>query len=151
MRYRENQSRNSLSIAPKGGTILNKLKLSITETVSEKLFRSSQIVSSYKFEKKKFEERDVTVTGTEIMVEEDLELEKEMEEIKLDELRTKGVGRIVDRMIAEAIREGKFENIEGKGKKLEEDYFSAHLSSQDPLQRKLQSIMKDEGFIPGLI
>jgi hypothetical protein len=52
-------------------------------------------------------------------------------------------------MIAEAIREGKFENIEGKGKKLEEDYFAAHLSSQDPLQRKLQSLMKDEGFIPG--
>lgn len=82
------------------------------------------------------------------MAEQDLELEKEMEDIKLDELRTKGVARIVDRMISEAIRDGKFNDIEGKGKKLEEDYYSAHLSSQDPLERKLQSLMKDEGFLP---
>ncbi len=42
--------------------------------------------------------------------------EKEMEEIKRDEIRTKGVGRLVDKLIAEAMRDGKFHVVQGKGK-----------------------------------
>ena len=100
-RFSARRGRGSLLAAPRG--IFQKLKLNVKKDLETRLNSSRD----YMFEKLKSVERPVESTGREMMTQEHMELEREMQELKLEELRTKGVGRMVDKLISEAVRDGK--------------------------------------------
>lgn len=99
-RFSKRRGMGSLLAAPRG--IFQKLKLNVKMELGDRLAASRD----YIFEKAKSAERPVEATGRAVTTQEQLELEREMEELKLEELRAKGVGRMVDSLISDAIREG---------------------------------------------
>lgn len=142
----EGSGKKNLLGGPRG--ILSRSVLNVKESIGDALFGAKVKISDYRVERERHKARPPEVTGREMQSAEDAMLAKEMEQIKLDEIRQKGVGRLVEKLIAEAVRGGKFQNLAGKGRPLEEDYYEAHLSTANPLERKLKAIMKDEGLVP---
>lgn len=111
-RFSKRRGMGSLIAAPRG--IFQKLKLNLKADLSDRIASSRD----YVFEKAKSSDRPVEATGRNVMTPEQIQLEQEMDELKREDLRTKGVGRMVDSLIAEAIREGKFSSPSGKGQPL---------------------------------
>lgn len=183
---RHGDVKKQLGSAPR--SILHKSSLksrsnSGATSVAEKLLDSKLEALSYKTdhglwggEEGGGEGRAVEVTGKEVASVEELALEKEMEELKRSDLRVKGVSRMVDRMIGEALKRsdadmkqrgvnvsgddvqkkttttakvGVFEDVDGlKGKPLVADYYDTHLALGDQLERRLQRMLRDEGIVP---
>lgn len=99
-RFAQRRGMGSLLAAPRG--IFQKLRLNAKQSVEDRIARSKD----YLYDKLKSNERPVETTGRDLMTSDELAMEKEMEELKMEELRTKGVGRMVDKLISEAVRDG---------------------------------------------
>jgi hypothetical protein len=136
----------ALLAAPRG--IWQKTTLAVREALSDRIMRVRSGLGDAAITKFKSEARPVEATGAQLTTAEELELEREMADLKLDELRTKGVSRMVDKLISDAMRDGKFHIVPGKGQKIPEDYYEAHLATGSLLERKLMEKLKDGGYEP---
>lgn len=147
---------------PRG--ILSRGTLRVVETALSRLSTARDVVADAMLKRARSEARPPEVTGTSLVSAEmqgmhallcvccicltlSSGLQEEMDELKREEMRAKGVNRLVDRLVSEALRSGEFTS-ELKGKPLPEDYYDAHLAATPSLERKLQAIMIDNGVLP---
>ncbi len=148
---------------PRG--ILHRGTLRVIESAVSRLASARDVVADAMLKRAKSVARAPEVTGTALLSEEmkgELHcvlvcmcvftkratgVEEEMDEIKREEIRNKGVNRMVDRLVSEALRGGALES-ELKGRPLPVDYYEANLSTASPLERKLKAIMIDNGVLP---